>query len=81
MCALFCNLGYIPKSEDEIDNSVGKFPWRRKWQPTPLFLMGKSHGQGSLVEYSTWGHKESDMNEHTQTHKQTPKFYYLSFNT
>ena len=31
---------------------------RRKWQPTPVFLPGKSHGQGSLVGYSPWGHKK-----------------------
>ena len=35
--------------------------WRKKWQPTPLFLPGESHGQRSLVGYSPWGHKESDM--------------------
>ena len=37
---------------------VGKMPWRRKWQPTPVFLLGESHGQRSLVGYSPWGHKE-----------------------
>ena len=40
---------------------VGKIPWRRKWQPTPVFLPGESHGQRSLVGYSPWGNKESDM--------------------
>ena len=35
-------------------------PWRRKWQPTPVLLPGKSHGQRSLVGYSPWGHKELD---------------------
>ena len=39
---------------------VGKIPWRRKWQPTPVFLPGESHGQRSLVDYSPRGHKESD---------------------
>ena len=33
--------------------------WRRKWQPTPVFLPGEFHGQGSLVGGSSWGHKES----------------------
>ena len=33
---------------------VGKTPWRRKWQPTPVFLPGESHGQRSLVGYSPW---------------------------
>ena len=32
-------------------------PWRRKWQPTPVFLPGKSHGQRSLESYSAWGSK------------------------
>ena len=43
---------------------VRKIPWRRKWQPTPVFLPGKSHGQRSLASYSPWGHKEMDMTEH-----------------
>ena len=42
---------------------VRKIPWRRKWQPTPVLLPGKSHGQRSLVGYSPWGRKESDMTE------------------
>ena len=51
---------------------VGKIPWRRKWQPTPVFLLGKSHGQRSLAGYSPWGHKESDMTEQLSTHALTP---------
>ena len=39
-------------------------PWTRKWKPTP-FLPGKFHGQRSLEDYSPWGCKESDMDEHT----------------
>ena len=42
---------------------LGRFPWRRKWQPTPVFLPGKSHGPQSLVGYSPWGRKESDPTE------------------
>ena len=46
------------------DPWVGKIPWRRKWQPTPVFLPGKFPGQRSLVGYySSRGHKESDMTE------------------
>ena len=45
------------------DPWVGKIPWRRKWQPTPVLLPGKSHGQRSLVGYSPWDHKESDTTE------------------
>ena len=41
-------------------------PWRRAWQPTPVFLLGKSHGQGSLAGYNPWGHKELDMTEATE---------------
>ena len=40
---------------------VGKIPWRRKWQPTPVFLPGKVHGQRSLVGCSPWGGKELDI--------------------
>ena len=39
------------------DSWVGKIPWRRKWQPTPVFLPGKFHGQRSLAGYSLWGRK------------------------
>ena len=42
---------------------VGKILWRRKWQPTPGYLPGESHGQWCLVGYSLWGRKESDMTE------------------
>ena len=40
---------------------VGKIPWRRAWQPTPVFLLGGFHGQRSLVGYSPWDLKELDM--------------------
>ena len=46
---------------------VGKVPWRRKWQPTPVFLPGKFHGQRSLVGYSPWCHNELNMTEYTRT--------------
>ena len=49
------DLGLIPGS--------GKIPWRRKWQPTPLSLLGKSHGQRILVSYSPQGLKQSDTAE------------------
>ena len=45
------------------DPWVGKIPWRRKRQPTPVFLPGKSHGQRSLGDYSPRGCEESDMTE------------------
>jgi len=40
------------------DSWVRKNPWRKEWQPTPVFLPGESHGQESLAGYSPWGHKE-----------------------
>ena len=40
---------------------VGKILWSRKWQPAPVFLPGKFHGQKSLVGYNPWGCKESKM--------------------
>ena len=43
------------------------YSWRRKWQSTPVFLPGKSHGQRRLAGYSPWGPKESDMTEHAHT--------------
>ena len=55
-----------------IDSWVRKFPLKRKWQPTPIFLSEKSHGQRSLAGYSPWGLKELDTTEpHTHTHTHT----------
>ena len=47
------------------DPWVGKIPWRKAWQSTPLFLPGESPGQRSLVGYSPWGHRELDTTEVT----------------
>ena len=47
---------------------VWKIPWRRKWQPTPVFSPAESHGQRSLVHYSPWGCKQSDTTEGLSTH-------------
>ena len=47
----------------------GKIPWRRAWQPTPVFLPGEFHGQRSLAGYSPQGHKELDTTEATEQHK------------
>ena len=46
--------------ETRIDPWVGKMPWRRQWQPSPVFLPGEFHGQSSRAGYSPWGCKESD---------------------
>ena len=48
----------------------GRIPWRKAWQPTPVFLPGESHGQRSLAGCSPWGHKELDMTELLNTAQQ-----------
>ena len=45
------------------DPWIGKIPWRRAWQPTPVFWPGESHGQRSLAEYSPWGCQELNTTE------------------
>ena len=52
---------------------LGRFPWRRKWQPTPVFSRGKFHKQWSLVDYSPWGHKELDTTEKVSTQQSIHK--------
>ena len=47
---------------------VGMIPWRRKWQPTPVYLSEKSHGKRSLVGYGPWGYKDLDMTEQLSMH-------------
>ena len=46
---------------------LGKIPWKRKWQPSPVLLPRKSHGQRSLVGFSPWDRKESDTTERLST--------------
>ena len=58
---------FLPVQEMQLWSLDREDPWRRKWQPTPVFLSGKSHGQRSLVGYSPWCRKESDPTEHTCT--------------
>ena len=53
---------------DGKDIWVRKIPWRRKQQPTPVFLPGHFHGERSLLGYSPWGSKESDTIEHLSMH-------------
>ena len=52
------DIGLIP--------GLGRFPWRRVWHLTSVFLPGESHGQSSLAGCSAWGHKESDTTEATK---------------
>ncbi|KAB0364392.1 hypothetical protein FD754_008548 [Muntiacus muntjak] len=67
---------YIPKMQDLppmmwLYHWVGKIPWRKKWQPTPLLLPEKSHGQRSPGELQSMGLQELDKTEHTYTHTHT----------
>ena len=54
----------LPVVQETRVQSLGREdPWRREWQPTPVFLPGESHGPRSLVRYNPWGHKESDTTQ------------------
>ena len=58
-----------PQCRTRFNSWVEKIPWRREWQPTPIFLPGEFQGQRSLVGYSPWGHIELDRTERlTHTH-------------
>ena len=67
----------------EFDPWVGKIPWRRKRQPTSVFLPGEFHGQRSLVGYSPWGHESwtqlnrLSMSAHTEHLKKFCVFFNL----
>ena len=61
--------------ETQVQSLGWEDPWRKEWQPTPLFLPGISHGQRSLVGYGLWGHKEVDTIERLSTmHRATGDF-------
>ena len=57
-------LKQLSSSSGSIAHLNQQDPWRREWQPTPVFLPGESHGQRSMAGYSPWGHRESDTAEH-----------------
>ena len=60
---------HLPTMRETWVQSLGwEDPWRRKWQPTPVPLPGKSHGWRSLAGYSPWGRKESDTTEQLHFH-------------
>ena len=62
-------LKHLPAMQNlEFNPWVGKIPWRRKWQPTSVFLPGESHGERSLVGHSPRGHKELDTTEQLHFH-------------
>ena len=56
----------LPMEKTQFNSLVGKILWERKWQPTPVFLPGKSHGQRSLEGYSPWNHKRVKHNFMTE---------------
>ena len=79
---LLCSEGFLSVSvvkrsdacqcrRPEFNPWSGKSPRKRKWQPTPVFLPGKSHGQRSRAGYSSWGHKELDTTERLSMHMHT----------
>ena len=54
----------LPVIQENLVQFLGKEdPWRREWQPSPVFLLGESHGQRSLAGYSPWSHQESGTTE------------------
>ena len=58
----------LPMQETRVPSLGQEDPLKREWQPAPVFLPGKSHGQRSLAGYSPRGHIESDSTEHKHTH-------------
>ena len=65
----------LPAMRETWVQSLGREDPLEKWQPTPVFLPGESHGQRSLVGYIPWGHKESDMTERLHSLKMELKEY------
>ena len=53
----------LPVQKTQVQILSWEDPRRREWQPTPVFLLGESHGQRNLAGYSPWGFKESDTTE------------------
>ena len=97
LISLVCGIGASPMAQQVknppamqetqktwVRSWVGKIPWRRAWQPSPVFLLGESHGLTILAGYSPKGHKESDMIErlihtHTHTHTHTHIYIYIIY--
>ena len=61
MAEMVKNLSAV--QEAQVRSLDGKIPWRRAWQPAPVFLPGESHGQRCLAGYRPWVCHESDMTE------------------
>ena len=72
----------VTESRTWLSDFTFTFPfmhWRRKWQPTPVFLPGESRGWGSLVGYRLWGCTELDTTEATQQQQQQLWFELVQF--
>ena len=80
------SMGLLGVGHDQV-TSLSLFPfmhWRRKWQPTPVFLPGESQGQRSLVGCRLWSHTESDTTDVTQQQQQQHTvlvFFFLAYFT
>ena len=60
---------FVMQERPKLNLWFGKIPWRREWEPTPVFLPGEFHGQKNLAGHSPQGCKELDMTELlTDTH-------------
>ena len=71
-CHIAQLVNHLPAMQDTQVRFLGREdPLKKKWQPTPVFLPEKSHGQRRLTGQSPWGHKELDMTEVTK-HKYKP---------
>ena len=68
----------LPMQETQVWSLGQEDPWRRKWQPSPVFLLGKSHGQRSLMGYSPWACKRV---RHNLANKTTTKITPNQFTT
>ena len=72
---------YLSLVAQQLDPRVGKIPWRRKWQPTAIFLPGKSHRRRSLAGYSPWSRKvrHNLVTKHEQRYLFTHLSLYINF--
>ena len=73
-----CTVHGVAKSQTRLRNFHFRTSiWRRKWQPVPVFLPRKAHGQRRLVGYSPWGHKRVRHDLETKQQKSQPSYYIL----
>ena len=75
-CKDFTHMAQMVKNLLAMQETLGSIPWRREWQPTPVFLPGKFHGQRSLPDSNPWGYKELDMIEQLQVWGELTVFWF-----